>query len=1085
MATITAKEVVVTWDGDPVTWPDYSRKVRLQWEKTQPHKRRQLGPDLASRLTGRAWGVTADLDHRQLAKRNGTKYLLRVLRDRLCRTAVPDAGARLEDLLIRLRRPLGMTMSQWSTEVMESYRKVQRALMRAQQQRRDKSPKKEKTKDKAESVSARSEPQAEPPSPVRSTSGRSPTARARTEASQTEETGEGYETLPQEDPDDAPREWTDEEWKQWYKDRRRLWDEDSSSSGEDLPWDELEVEELKVLPDEILGWLLLRRANLSASSRLSVQASVQNSLNFRDIEMALRDQEEELLQADQQRHQPRKRTFWVEEQGQWGLLTMPEDNHTTDILWVGDRLPPEVYGHDPSDGALPGTSENEDIYWNYDYDGWHGYVQDGQGYWLETDGMGTYWSAEDDGWDDLSPEESKELNEAYAAYEAKARTFMQSRQLQRAKGKSRGFYPVGMLKGKSKGKGKTKKGKGMGTTSHSSSMSLPASTFSAQGDVMAANGNVGCFICGDRGHGFRQCPKRNNTGSPSSHQNKGTKKGTFWVEAVTPSSLAFVGMVTSSTTRILDTTGYGVLDLGATETVGSLEALEGLMALRHLQAGEDEEIQVFTGPTVNKPFRFGNGGIKFSESYVLIPQRLGEARVMLGLYTIDANKVPILIGMKTLEKLGAIIDVQGQCMVLANVAPDFKIPLGKSHAGHLLVDLTSDWLSVGQPLKAQPVGVYKVQAAEVGRRVDLSEKVETTCMSTSSAWMAEAVDDQADEQHEASGEEGEIGEHTTVFMLDPHDHSRQPLVQADQTMRDGIIQALISTSSSTPAALLSHGAQEGHQHQEDSSTRGEVRLQQDGSDEPERSSGHRSSMSRRARSPLPSDVNKQMEEKKPAQGSMDLQNKKISLDAAERSLQDRLSTIQKQKEDWINMQEKKNLYAKKVKEEATNQRDGGYPKGPSGHDKTPSTSMPSQVGGNVQDHTMSQTPGRKAIRKAEMTSEEKEFIEKKEEEEDWQKDYIVFYVKTPAEHYIAFYVEATAELCILKSAIRKAEMTSEEKEFIEKKEEEEDWQKDYIAFYVKTPAEHYIAFYFEATAELYILKSFDILEETYGWWSGF
>ena len=71
----------------------------------------------------------------------------------------------------------------------------------------------------------------------------------------------------------------------------------------------------------VLGWLLLRRANLSASSRLSVQASVNNSLKFQDIELALRDQEEELLQADQSRgSQGRRRTYWVEEEGQFGLL---------------------------------------------------------------------------------------------------------------------------------------------------------------------------------------------------------------------------------------------------------------------------------------------------------------------------------------------------------------------------------------------------------------------------------------------------------------------------------------------------------------------------------------------------------------------------------------------------------------------------------------------------------------------------------------------------------------------------------------------------------------------------------------------
>lgn len=84
------------WRSRSLAWQ--FRKVRLQWEKIQPHKRRHLGPDLASRLTGRARGVTADLNHRLLAKKNGAKHLLRVLRDRLCQTAVPDAGARLEDL---------------------------------------------------------------------------------------------------------------------------------------------------------------------------------------------------------------------------------------------------------------------------------------------------------------------------------------------------------------------------------------------------------------------------------------------------------------------------------------------------------------------------------------------------------------------------------------------------------------------------------------------------------------------------------------------------------------------------------------------------------------------------------------------------------------------------------------------------------------------------------------------------------------------------------------------------------------------------------------------------------------------------
>ena len=42
---MAAKEIVVSWDGDASTWGDYTRKVRLQFEKTPPHKRKlALGP---------------------------------------------------------------------------------------------------------------------------------------------------------------------------------------------------------------------------------------------------------------------------------------------------------------------------------------------------------------------------------------------------------------------------------------------------------------------------------------------------------------------------------------------------------------------------------------------------------------------------------------------------------------------------------------------------------------------------------------------------------------------------------------------------------------------------------------------------------------------------------------------------------------------------------------------------------------------------------------------------------------------------------------------------------------------------------
>jgi uncharacterized protein YegJ (DUF2314 family) len=44
------------------------------------------------------------------------------------------------------------------------------------------------------------------------------------------------------------------------------------------------------------------------------------------------------------------------------------------------------------------------------------------------------------------------------------------------------------------------------------------------------------------------------------HSSKGGKKGAYWVESLTTSSLAFVGMVNVVQDTVRDTAGYGVLD---------------------------------------------------------------------------------------------------------------------------------------------------------------------------------------------------------------------------------------------------------------------------------------------------------------------------------------------------------------------------------------------------------------------------------------------------------------------------------------------------------------------------------------------
>ena len=71
---------------------------------------------------------------------------------------------------------------------------------------------------------------------------------------------------------------------------------------------------------------------------------------------------------------------------------------------------------------------------------------------------------------------------------------------------------------------------------------------------------------------------------------------------------------------VRETAGFGVLDIGATETVGSLEAFEKLCQLR----GPHHAKEMKVIPHGQKSFRFGNNQVQRSESYIRVPQQVGQ-----------------------------------------------------------------------------------------------------------------------------------------------------------------------------------------------------------------------------------------------------------------------------------------------------------------------------------------------------------------------------------------------------------------------------------------------------------------------------
>ena len=106
--------------------------------------------------------------------------------------------------------------------------------------------------------------------------------------------------------------------------------------------------------------------------------------------------------------------------------------------------------------------------------------------------------------------------------------------------------------------------------------------------------------------------------------------------------------------------GFGVLNAGATESVASLESLDHIVQKRCLSDRDSCGVKVVPG--LFKTFRFGTA-----------PRRCQEAS-----FFYHWTGVPLLIGVRTLEKLVAVVDGARGAMVLKTVEGYLVVPLKRS-----------------------------------------------------------------------------------------------------------------------------------------------------------------------------------------------------------------------------------------------------------------------------------------------------------------------------------------------------------------------------------------------------------------------
>ena len=140
--------------------------------------------------------------------------------------------------------------------------------------------------------------------------------------------------------------------------------------------------------------------------------------------------------------------------------------------------------------------------------------------------------------------------------------------------------------------------------------------------------------------------------------------------------------------------GMAVIDGGATQTIGSVAAVEAVMRQNKAKHGHSG----LTGVNAKDPpvFSFGNS----TENRCLSTARLqvvaNGKRGEMQIHTLEDGESPILMSIDTLRRVGAIIDFEADLAVFRNLDPGRILKLTRGKSGHQLLPLAEDWMQHSQ-----------------------------------------------------------------------------------------------------------------------------------------------------------------------------------------------------------------------------------------------------------------------------------------------------------------------------------------------------------------------------------------------------
>ena len=260
----------------------------------------------------------------------------------------------------------------------------------------------------------------------------------------------------------------------------------------------------------------------------------------------------------------------------------------------------------------------------------------------------------------------EEALEAAATIDRMRRTLKDARQRQHELRMGRQFYRPSWKGGPGKGQGKFGASKG----SHPGSKSDKAK----------------CLKCGGD-HYTSACPKK-------TVDEKGMTADESEAAEIVFQAEEFAGPADKDQHAFLSLSrlvkeGKGIIDCGATSSLGSIQAVEAIMKMNEKKSGS-------TGVSIDlssRPiFKFGNGQRTTCVSTADMSMQVGDKKGRMSVHVHDSENQPILVSVKSLKSLGAVVDFRTGHCVFANVDPTKVTKLEEEENGHLTMRLTDDLL---------------------------------------------------------------------------------------------------------------------------------------------------------------------------------------------------------------------------------------------------------------------------------------------------------------------------------------------------------------------------------------------------------